>query len=196
MKSLVSRLAQVLPVRKKADEPVIVPDISRVLPVSPASATSVEPADPAPLETNSAQSTDFSVDELSARAEDAVSSYSDRFDEWLENDLRTLTEAWTRASRGDATENIWREVATAAHDLHGAAGSYGYPSISRLCGSLCRLLDAAGDAADPALIELHVNACKAAHAANAKSLDDDAATSQVCEALESSVRQHEVAVAG
>ncbi|MGB5830843.1 MAG: Hpt domain-containing protein, partial [Thiohalocapsa sp.] len=139
---------------------------------------------------------DFSVDELSMRAEDAVSGYSDRFDEWLENDLRKLNEAWTDASRGDATENIWHDVSTAAHDLHGAAGSYGYPSISRLCGSLCRLLDAAGDSADPALIELHINACKAAHAANAKSLDDDVATSEVCEALENSVRQHEIAVAG
>lgn len=196
MKNLVSRLAKALPVRKAADEPVVVPDISRVLRTSAPPVETMEPVDPAPVEAEPDQNADFSVDELSTRAEDAVSGYSDRFDEWLENDLRKLNDAWTEASRGDATENIWHDVSTAAHDLHGAAGSYGYPSISRLCGSLCRLLDAAGDSADPALIELHINACKAAHAANAKSLDDDVATSQVCEALENSVRQHEVAVVG
>lgn len=181
MKQLLNRLIHLFSDSRR-DDPVVSPDISRVLPDRAASATGEDFAEP-----DNTDHHDALVDELSARAENAVSEYSSRFETWLENDLNRLYDAWTQGKSGETKEDIWGELASAAHDLHGAATSYGYPSISRFCGSLCRLLDAAGDAADPKLIELHINACQAAHASKARSPEGDEATLAVCSALEASV---------
>jgi len=51
-----------------------------------------------------------------------------------------------------------------AHDLKGLGTTYGYPLISQIAGTLCRLIDAPDkrQASPLPLIEVHVEAIKAA----------------------------------
>ena len=57
---------------------------------------------------------------------------------------------------------VWR----AAHDLKGMGGTYGYPLVTQLAASLCRLTETeAGKSAarvNPALVDAHVDGLRAA----------------------------------
>ncbi len=112
---------------------VTTPDISRVIKM---------PAKPAvPEEPDAAAAEEqHDPDELGARAEAAVDDLSGQFDAWMRADLDRLKQAWEAAQAEDASPEDYRRLYTCAHDIRGVAGSYGYPAVSRLCGSLCTLL--------------------------------------------------------
>lgn len=125
----------------------------------------------------------FPGDAQYGEAGDEAAMDAPEFRDWLSRDLNLLYTSWTRV-KADSDESAWRAFSTAAHNLHGAAASYGYPSIARLCGSLDRLLgDGNKDAG--ALINLHIEACKAA--ARLPAGAEDATSKAVCDALEAQV---------
>jgi chemotaxis protein histidine kinase CheA len=105
-------------------------------------------------------------EEALARAEQALEAMSGSFGKWLDADIAKLQEARLRAAEeawpDPALDALWR----AAHDLKGMGGTYGYPIVTQLAGSLCRLIETqAGKAAaraNPELIGAHVDALRAA----------------------------------
>ena len=99
-----------------------------------------------------------------AKAEAALKSLSSNFAEWLQDELTKLDNARARIrSEGwsvETAENLYLR----AHDLKGLGATYEFPIITRMAGSLCKMID------DPAtrlnapmvLIDGHIDAIKAA----------------------------------
>lgn len=75
------------------------------------------------------------------RAEEALAKLADEFDDWLGENLQQLRETFAavRVSGGDTEENRMGFY-TAAHDLKGLGSTLGYPLVTRISGSLSRLV--------------------------------------------------------
>lgn len=99
-----------------------------------------------------------------ARAEAALDKMSVQFDEWIEEELAHLVEAWGAYEAAQGGGNTRFELHRRAHDLKGLAPTYGYPLVGRMCGSLCKLTgdEQANIQAPLALLKAHVDAAKAA----------------------------------
>ena len=167
----------------KPAQAVAAPDISRV--IRPASAQApqreeMETADPAPPEPV------FAADpqEMVTQAEEALDALTEEFEGWMRNDLERMRDAWRVAQKPHATADDYRTLYTCAHNIRGAATSYGYPAVSRLCGSLCDLLSGTRPGENTALINLHIEACRAAVAAGPQGEGSESVAEAVCEALE------------
>lgn len=108
--------------------------------------------------------------------------------DWLGDDVRALREAADRfLETGAADAAAGRRLFLIAHNMRGAAGAYGYPVIERITGSLCLLLERDDDPASAAaLINLHVEACRAA-ANHEGSRGPAELADAVCTALEDQV---------
>jgi hypothetical protein len=105
-------------------------------------------------------------EEALARADKTLEAMSGSFEKWLDADIAKL-----QAARIQAAEAGWTDVAIdaiwcAAHDLKGMGGTYGYPLVTQLAASLCRLTETeAGKGAaraNPALVDAHVDGLRAA----------------------------------
>lgn len=142
-------------------------------------------------ETDPLDSSDFTegmfsteVDNMANRAEAAFDDLSEQFQNWMISDLNRLYQAWADASSPKAIAEDYRKLFTAAHDIRGVAVSYGFPAISRLCGSLCTLLSVTKPGENSPLINLHIDACRAAYTTNHRSGKVDKMAYAVCDALE------------
>jgi chemotaxis protein histidine kinase CheA len=103
---------------------------------------------------------------------------------WKQNDLDRLATCWTRLNEAPESEEAYSAFQSIVHNLHGASGAYGGGALTDLTGSLQRLLNASTDLkTDQALINLHVQACRAAGLGQAA---EDVAEA-VCNALEAQV---------
>ncbi|MEO0883573.1 MAG: Hpt domain-containing protein [Pseudomonadota bacterium] len=103
---------------------------------------------------------------------------------WMKRDLDRLYAAWDIAK---AAPHKMKPVARANHDLKGMATIYGYPSIERLSVSLEKLLSSETVEANLALVNLHVEACRAAFAQGIRGEGSDTVADSVCDALEAQV---------
>lgn len=146
------------------------PDISRVI-------KSSAPISPAPI-------TQAEAESLSVNAERAMDNLSDQFEVWMRRDLETLRYTWADVQKPGATAEDYRRLYTAAHNISGAAPSYGFPSVSRLSQSLCKLLSRTRPGENAPLINLHVEACRAAIAAGPQGDASHSIADAVCDALE------------
>jgi HPt (histidine-containing phosphotransfer) domain-containing protein len=99
-----------------------------------------------------------------ARAEAALDNMSEQFAEWIKEELERLMEAWAAYAATSGTPAAKSELHRRAHDLKGLAPTYGYPLVSRICNSLCKLAgDEYGDIHAPDnLLKAHVDAVRAA----------------------------------
>jgi hypothetical protein len=101
-----------------------------------------------------------------ARADDTLKAMSGSMERWLETDIERLQSTRLAAERADWTTYSIDAILTAAHDLKGMGGTYGFPLATQLAASLCRLIETgAGKLAaqrDPALVCAHVDALRAA----------------------------------
>lgn len=165
---------------RSAAQSVVTPDLSRIMRTA---APLPQPQEPAPVAEDVPV---FAADPqaLVQQAETAVESLADEFEGWMRNDLEKLRAAWTVALETDAGADQYRAVYTCAHNIRGAATSYGYPAVSRLCGSLCALLSGTRPGENSALINLHIEACRAAVAAGPQGEGSESVADAVCEALE------------
>jgi hypothetical protein len=101
--------------------------------------------------------------------------------EWKQKDLDRLADAWSQVCDTSGSDEAKSNFAAAIHDLHGASGAYGGGALTRVTGSLQRLTIGSDDLmADAALINLHVQATRAAGMGKAADEIADA----VCDALE------------
>lgn len=75
-----------------------------------------------------------------AKAEAALKGLSASFGQWLENEVTKLEAARAAiAARGMSSETA-DQLYVHAHDLKGLGTTYGFPLITRVAGSLCKLM--------------------------------------------------------
>ena len=126
---------------------------------------------------------------MAANAEAAVEALEIDTTAWLETDLDRMSKAWDTATKSNYEIEAVRALYRVAHDLQGMAGTYGYPAIGRIAGSLCRILGRAQTSEDAALINLHVEACRAAYLESRKDDGGRTLADTLCVSLEEQVQQ-------
>ena len=109
-----------------------------------------------------------------ARAEAALAAMAVNFDEWLKIEITRMEVAMSAVQSQGRTEVSMEALYHRAHDLKGLGATYGFPIISQIAGTLCRLIDSAERrmSAPMSLVAVHVEAIKAA-ARNGIRTDDD-----------------------
>jgi hypothetical protein len=98
-----------------------------------------------------------------AKAEAALKSLSGNFAQWLDDEIVKLETARQDVRAQGLTPETVETLYLRAHDLKGLGATYEFPLITRLAGSLCKLVD------DPAtrlsaplfLVDAHIDAIKA-----------------------------------
>jgi hypothetical protein len=99
-----------------------------------------------------------------AKAEAALKSLSGNFAQWLNDEVAKLEDARLRVKTEGLNAATGESLYLRAHDLKGLGATYEYPLVTRIAGSLCKLID------DPAsrmeapmfLVDAHIDGIKAA----------------------------------
>ncbi len=99
-----------------------------------------------------------------AKAEAALKSLSGNFAEWLADEVGKLEAARQRVRAEGLTPEASENLYLRAHDLKGLGATYEYPLVTRIAGSLCKLIDdpAKRATAPMALVDAHIDAIRAA----------------------------------
>ena len=126
-----------------------------------------------------------------ARAEAALKELSSNFMEWLQEEIDKLEVARAQVKTEGATIANMNTLHLHAHDLKGLGGTYDYPLITRVAGSLCKMMDDPGERvrAPLFLVDAHIDAIRAIMRDEIR----DPAHPVGCalsEALEGHVREH------
>jgi hypothetical protein len=123
-----------------------------------------------------------------AKAEAALKSLSGNFAEWLGDEIGKLEAARVRTKAAGMTGADGEAFYIHAHDLKGLGGTYDFPLITRLAGSLCRLIEEPANraVAPAALIDAHINAIRASLRDNVRN-DEDPTVKALAAGLEASV---------
>lgn len=79
-------------------------------------------------------------DDPVARANAALKSLSNQFDDWMIAECDRLSAAWQRAQES-LTPRTRDELFRVAHDIKGAASTFGYPPAAAVAASLCRVIE-------------------------------------------------------
>jgi hypothetical protein len=127
-----------------------------------------------------------------AKAEAALKGLSSNFDQWMQDELVKLDAARERVRAEGYNAETAEALYFRAHDLKGLGTTYGYPLVTRIAASLCRLTD------DPAtrlkaplfLVDAHIDAIKASVRGNVREVDHPVATVLLGE-LERRVKEYE-----
>src|SRR6202046_4425669 len=103
------------------------------------------------------------LDDPVARAEAALASMSDEFENWMAIETERLTAAHAAILKGGFTNLTREELFRAAHDIKGDAATFGFPAAGAAAESLCRIIEHAPDLGKvPSnLIAHHINAIQA-----------------------------------
>ena len=99
-----------------------------------------------------------------AKAEAALKSLASNFTQWLADEITKLDAARQQVRAEGATSETMENLYLRAHDLKGLGTTYGYQLITRIAGSLCRLIDDKEKRAATSLelVDAHIDAIKAA----------------------------------
>jgi hypothetical protein len=99
-----------------------------------------------------------------AKAEAALKSLANNFSQWLADEITKLEAARQQVRSQGATIETMENLYLRAHDLKGLGTTYGYQLITRIAGSLCRLIDDKEKRAQAPLdlVDAHIDAIKAA----------------------------------
>jgi hypothetical protein len=125
-----------------------------------------------------------------AKAEAALKSLSGNFAAWLQDEINKLDAARTRVrSEGLNTETA-ENLYLRAHDLKGLGATYEYPLVTRIAGSLCKMIDDPATRLDAPMfiVDAHIDAIKAA-VRNQIQSDDHPMGKAIVEELEAKVRE-------
>lgn len=126
-----------------------------------------------------------------ARAEAALKSLSGQFAQWLQDEIDKLDAARAAVSAQGMTAVAAEGLYLRAHDLKGLGTTYEFPIITRVAGSLCKLLDEPAKRAHAPLflVDAHIHAIKAAVRDNIRDAAHPVGKALV-EELESRVGEH------
>jgi chemotaxis protein histidine kinase CheA len=99
-----------------------------------------------------------------AKAEAALKSLASNFTQWLADEITKLESARQQIRADGATPETMENLYLRAHDLKGLGTTYGYQLITRIAGSLCRMIDdkEKRTGAPLELVDAHIDAIKAA----------------------------------
>lgn len=123
-----------------------------------------------------------------AKAEEALKAMSAQFGQWLQDEIVKLEAAQKAIQEQGLTPETAETLYFRAHDLKGLGSTYQYPLVTRLAGSLCRLLDDPQQrlTAPPHLVDAHVDAIRVAVRDHIQT-DDHPAGRALAQALEDEV---------
>lgn len=124
-----------------------------------------------------------------AKAEAALKSLASNFAQWLSDEITKLEAARQEVRAQGMTAEAMENLYLRAHDLKGLGTTYGYQLITRIAGSLCRMIDDKEKraAAPLELVDAHIDAIKAAVRDDIKS-DEHPVGSVLVEELERRVK--------
>ena len=99
-----------------------------------------------------------------AKAEAALKSLANNFTQWLADEITKLEAARQQVRSQGVSIETMENLYLRAHDLKGLGTTYGYQLITRIAGSLCRLIDDKEKRAQAPLdlVDAHIDAIKAA----------------------------------
>ena len=99
-----------------------------------------------------------------AKAEAALKSLSGNFAQWLADEITKLDGARQEVKAHGVSAETMEALYLRSHDLKGLGATYGFPIITRIAGSLCRLIDDKDKrvGAPMPLVDAHIDAIKAA----------------------------------
>ena len=98
-----------------------------------------------------------------AKAEAALKAMSAQFGQWLNDEIVKLDQAQADIRAKGYTPETAEGLYFRAHDLKGLGATYQYPLVTRIAGSLCRMMDDADKRmqAPAALLDAHIDAIRA-----------------------------------
>jgi hypothetical protein len=98
-----------------------------------------------------------------AKAEAALKSLSGNFGAWLNDEIVKLEAARQEVRAAGLNALTVEALYLRAHDLKGLGATYEFPLITRLAGSLCKLIDEPESrlSAPMFLVDAHIDAIKA-----------------------------------
>ena len=98
-----------------------------------------------------------------AKAEAALKAMSAQFGQWLNDEIVKLDQAQADIRAKGYTPETAEALYFRAHDLKGLGATYQYPLVTRIAGSLCRLMDDTDKRmqAPLAILDAHVDAIRA-----------------------------------
>jgi hypothetical protein len=98
-----------------------------------------------------------------AKAEAALKSLSGNFGEWLNDELVKLEAARQRIRAEGLTIETAEGLYLRAHDLKGLGATYEFPLVTRIAGSLCKLIDDPESRLEAPmfLVDAHIDGIKA-----------------------------------
>lgn len=99
-----------------------------------------------------------------AKAEAALKGLSGQFGQWLQDEITKLETARAVIRDEGMSQKAADQLYLHAHDLKGLGATYEFPLITRLAGSLCKLMDEQQyrTIAPMFLVDAHVEAIRAA----------------------------------
>ena len=108
-----------------------------------------------------------------AKAEAALKSLSGNFAEWLNDELVKLESARQRIRTDGLTTETAETLYLRAHDLKGLGATYEFPIVTRIAGSLCKLIDDPDTRLEAPmfLVDAHIDGIKASVRGNIRSED-------------------------
>ncbi len=126
-----------------------------------------------------------------AKAEEALKAMSSQFGQWLQDEINKLDAAQAAIRAEGLNTQTAEGLYFRAHDLKGLGTTYQYPLVTRLAGSLCKLLDDAAKRAEApvVLLDAHIDAIRAVVRDEIKT-DDHPVGRVLAETLEARVAAH------
>ncbi len=108
-----------------------------------------------------------------AKAEAALKSLSGNFGEWLNDELVKLEAARQSIRTDGLTTETAETLYLRAHDLKGLGATYEFPLVTRIAGSLCKLIDDPDTRLEAPmfLVDAHIDGIKAAVRGNIRTED-------------------------
>lgn len=126
-----------------------------------------------------------------ARAEEALKAMSAQFGQWLNDEIVKLDKAQADILEQGYTPATAEALYFRAHDLKGLGTTYEYPLVTRIAGSMCRMLDDADRrmTAPLPLLDAHIDAIRSVVRDQIKT-DEHPAGRALAETLEARVADH------
>ena len=126
-----------------------------------------------------------------AKAEEALKAMSAQFGQWLAEEIVKLDKAQTDIRQQGYTPATAEALYFRAHDLKGLGTTYEYPLVTRIAGSLCRMLDdpATRMNAPAVILDAHIDAIRAV-VRDGIQTDDHPTGRILAETLEAKVAEH------
>ncbi|MGH7019328.1 MAG: Hpt domain-containing protein [Brevundimonas sp.] len=126
-----------------------------------------------------------------AKAEAALKAMSAQFGQWLQDEIVKLDQAQADIRAKGYTPETAEGLYFRAHDLKGLGATYQYPLVTRIAGSLCRMMDDAERRmqAPVAILDAHIDAIRAVVRDEIQT-DEHPVGRELAQTLEARVAEH------